>query len=118
MGSNYTLIIRLFLCALLILLGVNQFVHFSETLGFTGELIGLQAGDLFYGAMFIVSGALILFRKAMPIALIILLFFSIQVLFHHFSTNPKNILSPLGLVALLVMLNILDNKRRFTQLFY
>ena len=118
MGSNYTLIIRLCLSILLILLGVNQFVHFSETLDFTGELIGLKADDLFYGALFVISGALIMFRKAMPIALIILLFFSIQVMFHHFSTDPKNILSPLGLVALLVLLNILDNKRRFTQLFY
>ena len=118
MGSNDTLIIRLFLSISLILLGANQFVHFSETLDFTSELIGFKADDLFYGALFIISGALIMFKKAMPIALIILLFFSIQVLFHQLSTNPKDILSPLGLVALLVLLNIFDNKRRFTQLFY
>ena len=117
MGSNYTLIIRLLLGIILIILGANQFVHFSNFFNFSGELLGLSSIDLFYGTLFLVSGVCILFKKAMPVALIILAFFAIQVLSYLLKNSPKDILSPIGLVALLIFLNLVDNKQRFRNLF-
>ena len=78
MGSNYTLIIRFLLGAILIFLGANQFAHFSNIFYFSGELFGLNSIDLFYGGLFLISGTAVLFKKAMPLALIILAFFAIR----------------------------------------
>lgn len=118
MGSNYTLLIRLLLGLSLIIIGANQFVHFSSFLDFTGELLGLNADDLFYGALFIISGALMLASKAIPVALIILAFLIIQIFFYLLTNNPRGVISPMGAIGLLVLLNILDNRHRFKQLFY
>jgi len=117
MGSNYTLIIRFLLGIILIILGANQFVHFSNFFNFSGELLGLSSIDLLYGTLFLVSGVCILFKKAMPVALIILAFFAIQVLSYLLKNNPKDIFSPIGLVGLLIFLNLVDNKQRFRNLF-
>ena len=117
MGSNYTLIIRFLLGAILILLGANQFVHFSNLFYFSGELLGLNSIDFFYGIVFLISGVAILFKKAMPLALIILAFFAIQVFSYLLKNNPKDILSPIGLVCLLTLLNLIDNKNKFKNLF-
>ena len=117
MGSNYTLIIRFLLGAILILLGANQFVHFSNLFHFSGELFGLNAIDLFYGSLFLISGVAILFKKAMPIALIIIAFFAIQVFSYILKNNPADIISPIGLVGVLTFLNLIDNKSKFKSLF-
>jgi len=117
MGSNYTLIIRFLLGIVLIILGANQFVHFSNFFNFSGELLGLSSIDLFYGTLFLISGVAILFKKAMPVALIILAFFAIQVLSYLLKNSPKDIFSPIGLVGLLIFLNLIDNKQRFRNLF-
>lgn len=117
MGSNYTLIIRFLLGGILIILGTNQFVHFSNFFYFSGELFGLNSIDLFYGSFFLVSGTAILFKKAMPLVLIILAFFAIQVFSYLLKNNPKDILSPIGLVGLLTLLNLIENKSKFRDLF-
>ena len=118
MGSNYTLMIRSLLGLVLIALGANQFVHFSATLDFTAELIGLEAGDLFYGAVFVLCGLLVLFKKALAVALIVVLFIFVQILTFYLTNNPKGILSPMGIMGLLVLLNVFDNRHRFKELFY
>ena len=56
-------------------------------------------------------------KKAMPIALIILAFFAIQVFSYVLKNNPADILSPIGLVGLLTLLNLIDNKSKFKSLF-
>ena len=117
MGSNYTLIIRFLLGAILIFLGANQFAHFSNIFYFSGELFGLNSIDLFYGGLFLISGTAILFKKAMPLALIILAFFAIQVFSYLLKNNPKDIISPIGLVEVLTLLNLIDNKSKFKNLF-
>jgi len=117
MGSNYTLIIRILLGAILILLGANQFVQFSNLFYFSGEAFGLDLVDFFYGGLFLISGIAILFKKAMPLALIILAFFAIQVFSYLLKNNPKDIISPIGLVGLLTLLNLIDNKSKFKNLF-
>jgi len=117
MGSNYTLIIRFLLGIILIILGANQFVHFSNLFNFSGELLGLSSIDLLYGTLFLVSGVCILFKKAVPVALIILAFFAIQVFSYLLKNSPKDIFSPIGLVGLLIFLNLVDNKQRFRNLF-
>lgn len=117
MGSNYTLIIRFLLGVILIFLGANQFVHFSNLFYFSGELFGLSPFDLFFGSLFFISGMAILFNKATPLTLIILTFFAIQVFSYLIKNNPKDILSPIGLVGLLILLNLIDNKSKFRNLF-
>ena len=117
MGSNYTLIIRFLLGIVLIILGANQFVHFSNFFNFSGELLGLSSIDLLYGTLFLLSGVCILFKKAVPVALIILAFFAIQVFSYLLKNSPSDIFSPIGLVGLLIFLNLVDNKQRFRNLF-
>jgi len=115
MGSGYTILIRFSLGIALLVLGANQFFNF---IGFSGALSLLESNKIFYGALFVISGISILSRKAIPVALIILSFFAIQAFFYFLSNNPKNLISPIGLVVLLVALNIADNKNRFKGLFY
>lgn len=117
MGSNYTLIIRFLLGITLILLGANEFVHFSNFFDFSADLYGLNAMDLFYGVLFLISGVALLFKKAVPLALIILAFFAIQVISYILKNNPSDMISPMGLVGVLIVLNLIDNKRNFKNLF-
>lgn len=117
MGSNYTLLIRFLLGFTLILLGANEFVHFSNFLDFSADLYGLNAIDLFYGILFLISGVALLFKKAVPLALIILAFFAIQVFSYILKNNPSEMLSPMGLVGVLIVLNLIDNKRSLKNLF-
>ncbi|MGB1268879.1 MAG: hypothetical protein ACPG45_04010 [Flavobacteriaceae bacterium] len=116
MGSQYTLIIRFLLGLTLILFGANEFVHFSNFLDFSADLYGLNAIDLFYGILFLISGIALLFKKAVPLALIILAFFAIQVFSYILKNNPSEILSPIGLVGVLIVLNLIDNKNAFKRL--
>ncbi len=116
MGSRYTLIIRFLLGISLILLGANQFVHFSEFLTFSAELYGLSALDVFYGILFVISGVALLFKKAVPLALIILAFFAVQVFSYILQNNPKDLISPIGIVGLLIFLNLVSNKNSFKNL--
>lgn len=115
MGSNYTILIRFSLGIILIILGANQFFNFID---FSSTLAALEANKSFYGILFILSGISILTRKAMPIVLIILSYFAVQAFFYFLSNNPKNLISPIGVVVLLIVLNILDNKNRFKGLFH
>ena len=115
MKSNYALLIRFSLGITLVVLGLNQFFHF---LNFTGALQVLLTNKMFYGFLFLISGVAILFGKAMPVALIILSFFAVQAFFYFLANNPKNLISPIGIIVLLVILNIADNKDRFKGLFY
>jgi uncharacterized membrane protein len=117
MGSQYTLLIRFLLGITLIIIGANEFVHFSNFLDFSADLYGLNAIDLFYGGLFLISGIALLFKKAVPLALIILAFFAVQVFSYILSNNPKEILSPIGLVGMLILLNLIANKHRFKRLF-
>ncbi|MGB0896449.1 MAG: hypothetical protein ACPGU9_01685 [Flavobacteriaceae bacterium] len=117
MGSNYTLLIRFSLGFILILLGANEFVHFSNFFDFSADLYGLNAIDLFYGSLFLISGIALLFKKAVPLALIILAFFAVQVLSYILKHNPSDMLSPIGLVGVLIFLNLVDNKQNFKNLF-
>ncbi len=114
MKSNYALLIRFLLGIALIILGANQFLQFLSS---SGALEVLSTNRIFYGVLFIISGAAILFKKAIPVALIILSFFAIQAFFYFLSNNPENLISPIGLVVLLIVLNIADNKNRFKGLF-
>ena len=117
MGSQYTLLIRFLLGGSLIVLGANEFVHFSNFLDFSADLYGLNAIDLFYGSLFLISGSAILFKKAVPLALIILAFFAIQVFSYIIKNNPSELLSPIGIIGVLIILNLIDNKRAFKRLF-
>ncbi len=117
MGSQYTLLIRVLLGFTLLLLGANEFVHFSNFLDFSADLYGLNAIDLFYGFLFLISGTALLFKKAVPLALIILTFFAVQVFSYILKNNPSDILSPIGLVGVLIILNLIDNKNAFKRLF-
>jgi len=115
MKSKYALLIRFLLGTILVVLGANQFFHF---INFSGALEVLLTNKIFYGFLFIISGAAILFKKAMPVALIILSFFAVQAFFYFLANKPENLISPIGFIVLLVILNIADNKDRFKGLFY
>ena len=114
MKSNYALLIRFLLGIALVILGINQFFQFLSS---SSALEILSTNSIFYGVLFMISGAAILFKKAIPVALIILSFFAIQAFFYFLSNNPENLISPIGLVVLLIVLNIADNKNRFKGLF-
>ncbi len=114
MESKYALLIRFSLGIILIVLGINQFFNF---LGFSDALVVLETNKVFYGIRFIISGISVLTRKAVPVALIILSFFAVQAFFYFLSNNPENLISPIGIVVLLVILNIANNKNRFKGLF-
>jgi hypothetical protein len=117
MGSQYTLLIRFLLGFTLILLGANEFVHFSNYFDFSADLYGLNTIDLFYAVLFLISGVTLLFKKAVPLALIILAFFAIQVISYILKNNPSDMLSPIGLVGVLIVLNLIDNKHYYKSLF-
>jgi putative oxidoreductase len=124
MNSMFTKIVRIILGIILIVFGANKFLHFIPMEGPTGS-----AGDFmnslgatgyvlpFIGAMEIVIGALLLFKKWGAFALIVLVPISLNILLFHLFLDIPGV----SLALLIVVLNgilIYKHWPQYKPLFY
>ena len=124
MNSMFTKIVRIILGIILIVFGANKFLHFIPMEGPTGS-----AGDFmnslgatgyvlpFIGAMEIVIGAMLLFKKWVAFALIVLVPISLNILLFHLFLDIPGV----SLALLIVVLNgilIYKHWLQYKPLFY
>lgn len=107
MNSNFTTILRLILALGLIVFGLNEFVgiipkpelpaeagEFMSSLRATGYVL------YFLGALEIVIGLLLLLKKWVPFALLVLVPISVNILMFHLFLDLPNIIQALVVAAL------------------
>jgi uncharacterized membrane protein YphA (DoxX/SURF4 family) len=123
MNSKLTMVLRVFLGLLLLVFGANKFLGFMPAMEMpapAGKLMGamMESGYLFklIGATEIVIGLLLLFKKWVPFALVVLAPISVNIIFFHLFLAPKGI-APAALVALLNIVLIYANWNKFKTLF-
>jgi putative oxidoreductase len=101
MNSQFTKIVRLLLGVLLVVFGANKFLHFiplESPTGNAGDFLNSlgATGYIFpvVGILEVIVGLLLLFKKWVPFALILLAPISINILlFHLFLDIPGIIMS-------------------------
>lgn len=117
------LILQFLLGALLVLFGANKFLNFMPAFEFAnpaaGKLMGALASSYIMplvGAVEIVVGILLLTRKAVPFALVLLAPISVNIVLFHATLDPPNIVPALVVAALNIFL-IYNRWDRFKNLF-
>lgn len=123
MNSKLTMILRIFLGLLLVVFGANKFLGFMPAMELpapAGNLMGamMESGYLFklIGATEIVVGLLLLVKKWVPLALVVLAPISVNIVFFHLFLAPEGI-APAAVVALLNIVLIYANWDRYKSLF-
>ncbi|PKP28957.1 MAG: DoxX protein [Bacteroidetes bacterium HGW-Bacteroidetes-18] len=123
MNSKLTMILRIFLGLLLVVFGANKFLGFMPAMELpapAGNLMDamMESGYLFklIGATEIVVGLLLLVKKWVPLALVVLAPISVNIVFFHLFLAPEGI-APAAVVALLNIVLIYANWDRYKSLF-
>ncbi|PKP13997.1 MAG: DoxX protein [Bacteroidetes bacterium HGW-Bacteroidetes-3] len=123
MNSKLTMVLRIILGLLLVVFGLNKFLGFMPAMELpapAGNLMGamMESGYLFklIGATEIVVGLLLLVKKWVPFALVVLAPISVNIVFFHLFLAPAGI-APAAVVALLNIVLIYANWDRYKSLF-
>lgn len=123
MNSKLSMVLRIFLGLLLVVFGANKFLGFMPAMELpapAGNLMGamMESGYLFklIGATEIVVGLLLLVKKWVPLALVVLAPISVNIVFFHLFLAPEGI-APAAVVALLNIVLIYANWDRYKSLF-
>jgi len=121
--KKVTLILQTLLGVLLIVFGANKFLDFMPAFEFANPEAGKLMGALvnsyimpLVGIIEVVVGVLLLVRKSVPFALILLAPISVNIVLFHAILDPANIL-PALIVALLNSFLIYKNWSSFNKLF-
>ena len=121
--NTFAMIARYLLGLAMLIFGANKFFHFmpapelsGEAASFMGALAG--SGYIFptLGVIYILAGLLLVFNKAVPFALVILVPVSFNIVAFHLKFDPAGVLFA-AVVAVLNMFLIYTNWDRFKSLF-
>lgn len=118
MNSKFTMIIRVLLGLILVASGLNKFCHLIETPA--GDLIE-SFGQVDYifpvvAVLEIFIGTLLLIKKWVPFALILLVPICVNILLFHFYLDFTNVL-PAIVVAILTAILVYKHWRSYRPLF-
>ena len=113
MNSNFTKILRIILALGLLVFGLNKFIGFipqpelsPEAAGFMNSLIDTGYVLYFLGILEIFIGLLLLLKKWVPFALLVLVPISVNILLFHIFLDLPQILQAIiiaGLNAILIL---------------
>ena len=123
MNATVQMVLRILLGLILIIFGANKFLQFMPMPPLEGDAATFMGGLAVSGYMFtllgileIIIGLLLIFKKAVPFALILLAPLAINMVLYHAAMDPAGI----GAAALVTVLNIVliyANWNRFKGLF-
>ena len=123
MNSKLTMVLRILLGLLLIVFGANKFLGFMPAMempapagNFMGALMESGYFFKFLGATEIIVGLLLLVKKWVPFALVVLAPISVNIIFFHLFLAPAQIM-PAVVVALLNIILIYANWDKYKPLF-
>ncbi len=121
--SKLQLILRIVLGIVLIIFGVNKFLHFMPMPPMEGDAATFMQGLGVSGYMFpllgvleILVGVLLILNKAVPFALILLAPLAVNMVLFHAAMAPSGI-APAALVFILNAYLMYANKDKFKGLF-
>jgi len=123
MNSKLTMILRILLGLILVIFGANKFLGFMPAMEMpatAGNLMGamVESGYLLklVGATEVVVGLLLLIKKWVPFALVVLAPISVNIIFFHLFLAPAGI-APAAVVTLLNIVLIYNNWSKLKILF-
>ena len=123
MNAKLSMILRILLGLILVVFGANKFLDFMphmempEAAGnFMGAMMATGYMLKLVGATEVVIGLLLLAKKAVPFALIVLAPVALNMVFFHLFLAPAGIV-PTAVVTLLTIVLIYDNWNSYKSLF-
>ena len=123
MNAKLSMILRILLGLILVVFGANKFLDFMphmempEAAGnFMGAMMATGYMLKLVGATEVVIGLLLLAKKAVPFALILLAPVALNMVFFHLFLAPAGIV-PAAVVTLLTIVLIYDNWNSYKSLF-
>jgi len=123
MNAKLSMILRILLGLVLVIFGANHIHSFMPAMVLpkpAGDfMMALMATGYFFkfvGIYLVIIGLLLLTKKWLPFALIILAPFSVNVILFHLALAPAGV-GPAAIVTLINILLIYDNWGRFKGLF-
>ena len=123
MNAKLSMILRILLGLILVVFGANKFLDFMphmempEAAGnFMGAMMSTGYMLKLVGATEVVIGLLLLAKKAVPFALIVLAPVALNMVFFHLFLAPAGIV-PAAVVTLLTIVLIYDNWNSYKSLF-
>ncbi|VAW26727.1 hypothetical protein MNBD_BACTEROID04-421 [hydrothermal vent metagenome] len=123
MNSKLTMVLRVLLGLILVVFGANKFFGFIPNMEMPAAAGNLMSAMMESGYMFklvgvteIIVGLLLLIKKWVPFALIVLAPISLNMIFFHIFLAPAGI-APAAIVAIINILLIYDNWSKLKILF-
>lgn len=123
MNAKLSMILRILLGLILVVFGANKFLDFMphmempEAAGnFMGAMMATGYMLKLVGATEVVVGLLLIAKKAVPFALIVLAPVALNMVFFHLFLAPAGIV-PAAVVTLLTIVLIYDNWNSYKSLF-
>jgi uncharacterized membrane protein YphA (DoxX/SURF4 family) len=123
MNSKLTMVLRIVLGLILVVFGANKFFNFMPAMEMpapAGNLMGamMDSGYLFnlIGVTEVVVGLLLLIKKWVPFALVVLAPLSLNMILFHLFLAPAGI-GPAAVVTLLNIVLIYNNWNNYKALF-
>jgi len=120
--SKVTLITRYLLALMMLVFGLNKFLHFMEMPPLTGEAASYMAtiGGSYIlptiGVLYIASALLLFANKAVGLATVLLAPIAYNALMFHLTLDPANTAGAALFVALL-LLTMIGNASKYKSLF-
>lgn len=113
MNSNFTTLLRIILALVLLVFGLNKFIQFipapelpDEAANFMSSLVDTGYVLYFLGILEIFIGVLLLLKKWVPFALMVLVPISVNILLFHIFLDLPDILQAIVVVSLNTILII------------
>lgn len=123
MNSNFTTLLRIILALILLVFGLNKFIGFipapelpEEAASFMNSLLDTGYVLYFLGILEIFIGILLLLKKWVPFALLVLVPISVNILMFHIFLDLPDILQAIVVVGLNAVL-IIRYWKAYTPLF-
>ncbi|WP_372770438.1 DoxX family membrane protein [Lutibacter sp.] len=123
MNSKLTMILRILLGLILVIFGANKFLGFMPAMEMPAPAGNLMSAMMASGYMLklvgateVVVGLLLLIKKWVPFALVVLAPISVNIIFFHLFLAPAGI-APAAVVTLLNIVLIYDNWSKLKILF-
>ncbi|NQV77159.1 MAG: DoxX family membrane protein [Lutibacter sp.] len=115
MNSKLTMVLRILLGLILVIFGANKFLDFMPHMEMpeaAGNLMGAMMASGYMlklvGATEVVVGLLLLAKKLVPLALVVLAPISVNMIFFHMFLAPAG-MAPAAIVTIINILLIYDN---------
>jgi len=122
MNSKVTMALRIILGLILIIFGANKFGHFMPSPEYTGDasaFMGALFGAGYFtilGVLEILIGLLLVIKKWVPFALVLLAPLVVNFLIFHLTYDTAGIL-PAAIVSVLTVVLLYANKENYKSLF-